>query len=945
MLFDGSPLLPSSVYAQVDGAVLVGRDAVHAARVEPARFEASPKRRIDDGTVLLGDHEVTVPALIGAVLTHVVQEATRVAGGPVSALTLTHPAAWGVSRRLALMEGAKLAGLPQPSLMPEPVAAAHYFAGVLRKPLDADQGLLVYDFGGGTFDASIVTRSGEGFDVRAVDGIDDLGGLDLDALIVDYAKQQLPDADVWARLEGPQTTEDRRHRRMLWDDARIAKEMLSRTTATGLHVPILAADLSISRDGFEERARPLLEQTVRTTSAVVRWAGLDKTRLAGIFLVGGSSRIPLVATLLERELGMAPTMIEQPELVVAEGSLRAWVSVAAADQPNSQPGTPHPTSGPPSAGNGPGLAAGAGLAAAGGLAAGGLAAGAAAGAPPVSAPPGAFPPPVSAPPGAFQQPVSAPPGTPQPPVSAPPGVFQQPGQPQPAAFQQPGHPGQPQPAAFQQPGQPGQPHPAAFQQAGPPGQPGQPQPQPQGQPAAFQQPQGQPHGQPGVVQQPGQGFPPYGPQAPQGQPAAYQQAYPQAPVSGVPQAPVSGVPHMPVSGAPGTPVSGIPGGAPVSAVPVSPSGPVTPAPPRPPQPAYPTVRPAAGQSYQGGVYRGSDAEATQPLPPRTVHAVPAIPNYQSPSAMKADYAQPPREEAPPPPPRPRRNVAVPVLVVVLVLALGLAGYVVFQDRANKSANGPGGTPSSSAPSSSGQPTPSESPLIIPAYQREDRPGWVPDGWKKMSLPSIDKVWYSQDEEDGGKCTATPEELHVTAKVNGLTGCTLQKPLDVKLTDSGIEAKVHVTSGCAGMWLRTGSRGYTLGYCANGYVRLHRLADSGPSKNNLIEEWYVKTSEDTYVAFAVSETHLVVYVGGEQVGRVTDEEIRDGRTNLGAFSTTGDAADVTFSDVRVFSLQAPTTGNTPKNSPSPTRSGWWGSSSPSASPSTSKKPSGSAMPTA
>ncbi|WP_238006170.1 Hsp70 family protein [Dactylosporangium sp. AC04546] len=935
LLFDGSPLLPSSVYAQVDGAVLVGRDAVHAARVEPARFEASPKRRIDDGTVLLGEREVTVPALIGAVLTHVAQEATRVAGGPVSALTLTHPAAWGVSRRLALMEGAKLAGLPQPSLMPEPVAAAHYFAGVLRKPLEADQGLLVYDFGGGTFDASIVTRAGEGFDVRAVDGIDDLGGLDLDALIVDYAKQQLPDADVWARLEGPQTTEDRRYRRLLWDDARIAKEMLSRTAATGLHVPILAADLNITRDAFEERARPLLEQTVRTTSAVVRWAGLDKARLAGIFLVGGSSRIPLVATLLERELGMAPTMIEQPELVVAEGSLRAWVSVAPstgqpADQPN---GGPAPASGGPGAG----LAAGPGLAAAGGLAAGAV--GAAAGAPPVSAPPGTFQPPVSSPPGTFP-----------PPVSAPPGTFQ-PGQqqPQPAAFQQPGHP-QGQPGVFQQPGQP-QGQPGAFQQ---PGQPQvQPQGQPQGQPGMFQQPgqpQGQPQSQPGAFQQPGQpqvqqpgpGFPPpVQPQVPQplqGPPPGYQQAYPQAPVSGVPQAPVSGVPHAPVSGVPGTPVSGIPGsGAPISAVPVSP-----PQPPRPPQPpVYPTVRPAAGQSYQGGVYRGNDAESTQPLPPRTVHAVPAIPNYQSPSAMKVDYAQPPREEIPAPAPRPRRNIAVPVLVVVLVLALGLAGYVVFQDRANKSANGPGATQSSSAPASA--PAPTTTPQVIPAYQREERPGWVPDGWKRMSLPSIDKIWYTQDEEAGGKCTATTDELHVTTKVNGLTGCTLQKPLDVKLADSGIEAKVHVTSGCAGMWLRTGSRGYTLGYCANGYVRLHRLADSGPGKNNLIEEWYVKASEDTYVAFAVAGDALVIYAGGEQVGRVSDQEIRDGRTNLGAFSTTGDAADVTFSDVRVFTPQ-PTATNTQKNSPAPTRSGWWGSGSPSASASNSKKPSTSATPT-
>src|ERR1051325_6307713 len=138
LLFDGSPVLPSSVYAQPDGRLLVGRDAVHAARVDPSRVEASPKRRGDDGSGVLREAEVPVPALIAGVLTTVAQEANRVGGGAPTALTLTHPASWGVSRRLALVEAAKLAGLPQPALMPEPVAAAHYFAGVLQKPLTAD---------------------------------------------------------------------------------------------------------------------------------------------------------------------------------------------------------------------------------------------------------------------------------------------------------------------------------------------------------------------------------------------------------------------------------------------------------------------------------------------------------------------------------------------------------------------------------------------------------------------------------------------------------------------------------------------------------------------------------------------------------------------------------------------------------------------------------------
>jgi actin-like ATPase involved in cell morphogenesis len=324
LLFDGSPLLPSAVYAGTDGRLLVGRDALHAARVDPSRFEATPKRRIDDGTVLLGDRAFNVSTLVAAVLAHVGEEATRVGGGPPETLTLSHPASWGVSRRLALLEGAKLAGLPQPVLVAEPVAAAQYFVGVLGRQLGAGQGVLIYDFGGGTFDASMVVATpGGGFEVKAVDGIDDLGGLDLDALVVDYVRAQTVTANpqAWARLDDPQSTEDRRHRRLLWDDARTVKEMLSRTSQATIHVPLVDGDTIVPREAFEQKAQPLLEQTVRTTRAVLRWSELDMGRVAGVFLVGGSSRIPLIATLLHRELGVAPTVIEQPEMVVAEGSL------------------------------------------------------------------------------------------------------------------------------------------------------------------------------------------------------------------------------------------------------------------------------------------------------------------------------------------------------------------------------------------------------------------------------------------------------------------------------------------------------------------------------------------------------------------------------------------------------------------------------------------------
>ncbi len=123
--------------------------------------------------------------------------------------------------------------------------------------------------------------------------------------------------------------EERRAQRQLWDDVRIAKERLSRAQSADFVVPLLDTEVHLTRDELEKVARPVLDQTVRVTKGLLRWADLPEGRLAGVFLVGGASRIPLVATLLHRELGEAPVVIEQPELVVAEGSILADAALLA----------------------------------------------------------------------------------------------------------------------------------------------------------------------------------------------------------------------------------------------------------------------------------------------------------------------------------------------------------------------------------------------------------------------------------------------------------------------------------------------------------------------------------------------------------------------------------------------------------------------------------------
>ncbi|WP_306203757.1 Hsp70 family protein [Actinoplanes sp. RD1] len=341
ILVDGSPLLPSAVYAESSGMLAVGRDAVHSARRDPARFEPNPKRRIDDGTVLLGDREVEVADLIAAVLVRVVEEWHRAVGPVRPDVTLTCPATWGSTRRGLLAEAAARAGLERVRLVAEPVAAATYFADVLGRDVPIGSVVVVHDFGAGTFDASVVARTAEGFEVLAVDGRDDLGGLDIDAALVEHLGEGIAalDAGVWQRLTEPATLEDRRAQRQLWDDARIAKERLSRTQSADVMIPILDTELHVTRDELERLARPILDQTVQVTSDLLRWADLPEGRLAGVFLVGGASRIPLVATLLHRALAEPPVAIEQPELVVAEGSILADAALLA-----SEPAAPGPTS-------------------------------------------------------------------------------------------------------------------------------------------------------------------------------------------------------------------------------------------------------------------------------------------------------------------------------------------------------------------------------------------------------------------------------------------------------------------------------------------------------------------------------------------------------------------------------------------------------------------------
>jgi hypothetical protein len=219
-----------------------------------------------------------------------------------------------------LADAAGRAGLPEVGFVAEPVAAAAYFASVLGRRIPQGHCLVVYDLGAGTFDISVIRPYTERFEVVAAAGLDDVGGLDLDAAVVGHARG-LTAGVAWARLDWPQTPADRQARYSPWRNARAGKEQLSRHTATDLHIPLVDTEVHLTREEFEKAARPYLDRTASLTLTVLHEAGIPREKIGGVFLVGGSSRIPLAATVLHRTVGIAPTALDHPELVVAEGSM------------------------------------------------------------------------------------------------------------------------------------------------------------------------------------------------------------------------------------------------------------------------------------------------------------------------------------------------------------------------------------------------------------------------------------------------------------------------------------------------------------------------------------------------------------------------------------------------------------------------------------------------
>jgi outer membrane protein assembly factor BamB len=243
---------------------------------------------------------------------------------------------WGERRLDALVQAATNAGLPAPRLVAEPVAAAIYYADDRVAP---GAHVAVYDLGGGTFDVAVLRRTDDGFALAGQPGGNpDLGGEQLDDLVYRHIGVTLQDLapDVWEHLEHDESRSWRRQAMELRTEARRAKEALSSFTHQTVYVAAADREVRITRNEFEELAQPALQASVDELSATIARANLEPAQLAAVYLVGGASRIPLVARLVADALGSLPTTYDDPKCVVVLGAAKA-TALAGAESPDDAP--------------------------------------------------------------------------------------------------------------------------------------------------------------------------------------------------------------------------------------------------------------------------------------------------------------------------------------------------------------------------------------------------------------------------------------------------------------------------------------------------------------------------------------------------------------------------------------------------------------------------------
>ena len=312
-------LIPSVVGLSEDGRIIVGQTALNQFVLAPERTVRSIKRKMGtEETVALGDRSYRPQEISAFILRYLKQLAEEVLGDQVNQAVITVPAYFNDVQRQATKQAGELAGLEVLRIINEPTAAALAYGIDQQK----DQYLMVYDLGGGTFDVSIIEQQGEVLEVRASHGNVHLGGDDFDERLLQHLLANLSSQHHY------DFKNDRRAMARIIRAAERAKIALSSTPYVRVAEEFLARyeghiahlDVEVGRDELEQLIEDLLRMTLQSIDRALEDSGLHHEQINRALLVGGSTRIPRVWTLVQEHTGLEPSMEVNPDEAVALGA-------------------------------------------------------------------------------------------------------------------------------------------------------------------------------------------------------------------------------------------------------------------------------------------------------------------------------------------------------------------------------------------------------------------------------------------------------------------------------------------------------------------------------------------------------------------------------------------------------------------------------------------------
>lgn len=314
---EGERVTPSVVFFD-GGTPLVGTLARQSAEADPLNAVQFVKRQMGNRRwrfrTAHGD-EYSPEAISGIILKRLRDDAERALQCTVTKAVVTVPAYFNDAQRKATIDAGEIAGLSVDKVINEPTAAALAY-GFASEQVARAHRVMVYDLGGGTFDVTVMEVDGSQLIVRATGGDKNLGGFDWDNALMLLLNEELTRRGAGGDLDEADFAQELREK------AELAKRTLSSREAANVVLRVNGRPVSIqvSRDRFEDVSSPLLSRTIRIAESVLdegglRWADIDK-----VLLVGGSTRMPGVASAIESAFGRAPSAELHPDEVVAQGA-------------------------------------------------------------------------------------------------------------------------------------------------------------------------------------------------------------------------------------------------------------------------------------------------------------------------------------------------------------------------------------------------------------------------------------------------------------------------------------------------------------------------------------------------------------------------------------------------------------------------------------------------